>query len=380
MNTDAVAPARAGTKLSALLLAVALAALVSACGSTNSSTTAGNSGSSGGSTTSSSEDPATGSTAIPYDGPEKQYIGAVPGATQKPGYKFTIGFLQPAGFIPTLIVDQQAVEAETKALGGQFIALDANDSVQTQVSQFNDLIAKRVSAIISFPLDPSAEGPSLKAAGQAGITVVEQEAPAEVTQPKVPGAVTQITQGWDQSSYLTMKAIAALKPGDTFGVIDTASPIPALHYQAQTEIAWGEKLGLRFTGKVFATADTPSAWAAAANALTEKYPTTKLVLAYNDPAALSAMSALRSGGHTDVQIAGTNGYSSGARAAIASGAMLADYAVPWNAIGKATVDIAYEALTKQKPADSFAVAYIPPGVVATKATLNEPAVTSETVK
>jgi len=382
MNTDVVAATRAGTKLGALLVALGLAASVSACGSSGSSTTASNSGSSGASSTASGDpgSTGTGTSAIPYDGPEKQYIGAVPGATEKPGYKFTIGFLQPAGFIPTLVVDQQAAEAETKALGGQFIALDANDSVQTQVSQFNDLIAKKVSAIISFPLDPSAEGPSLKAAEQAGIPVIEQEAPAEVTQPRVPSTVTQVTQGWDQSSYLTMKAIATLEPGVTFGVIDTSSPIPALHYQAETETAWGEKFGLKFTGKVFATADTPSAWAAAAESLITKYPTTKVILAYNDPVALSGISALRSGGHTDVKLATTNGYSTGAKAEIESGAMIADYTVPWNAIGKATTDIVYEVLTKQKPATSFAVAYIPPGVVATKATLDEPAVTSETVK
>lgn len=375
---------RAFSFVGCAMCVTAVALLLSACGgssgSSSSSTAAATEASpptNGQSAASTTESAAT---SVAYSGPDKQYMTEVPVPTKKPGFSFSIGFLQPAGFVPALVANQNGAEEEAKGLGGTFTALDANDSPQQQVSNFNDLLAKSVSGVVSYPLDPNALGPPIESANKAGVPVVQEDAPADLSEPPIAGSVSNVTQGWDLGSYETMKAIAELKPGVAFGVINSSSPIPALHYQTEREIVWGEKFGLKYTGEVSAQHDTPDAWAEATNALMQQFPETEVIVTYNDISALSALTALKGSGKNEVQVATSAGFSEGAKAAIESGGMLASFVVPWKAIGAAAVDIAYGSMTDQEPAGGYAAAYVIPSVVATKENLTDPAVTSEMTK
>lgn len=362
-------------------IGVAITLAVAACGSSSDTSTSSPASSAAPTTASTTASTAAGSTAkVEYSGPEAEYMTAPAQVKRKPGFRFSIGYLQPAGFVPTLVGNQKAAEARTKELGGKFLANDANAQVQKQVSNFNDLLAQDVSAVVSFPLDPSALGPAVDRATKSNVPVVNVNAPADLSQPAIPGYLTNVDQGFDYGSYATMKAIAEIKPGTAFGVIGTASPIPSLHYMADRTVYWGKKMGLEYTGMTEAQADNPEQWGAAANTLLTRFPDTKVIVTYQDPAALSALSAVRSSGHNDVQVATTNGYSAQAKQAIESGGMIASYAVPWRAMGRAMVDAAYAKLTKQIPADGLSPNIVMKGDVATKETLASPNVASELVK
>jgi D-xylose transport system substrate-binding protein len=68
--------------------------------------------------------------------------------------------------------DEAALRAAAKKYGVDVIFQWANDSVTTQVSQFENLISLKPSVIATNPIDAAALGPQVEAAHQAGIPVI----------------------------------------------------------------------------------------------------------------------------------------------------------------------------------------------------------------
>lgn len=282
-----------------------------------------------------------------FDGPSSRYFSDVPSPKTTPGTKFVLGFSDPYAAIPGLLAEQKAACAEAVKLGGSCISKDANVSVQTQVSQVNELLSQHVTALAIDPLDPQALAPSFTAAKNAKVPVVAADTPADTSQATNPLIAASISQAFDYSAWVTVGAAAKAMRGATFAILGTASPNPVLQYLLSQEKAYALAFGLKFAGQVDAQQDTPTQWSSAASTLAQKYPAMKLVLTYNDPSALAASSAIRASGRSDVKVADANGYSAAAKAAIQSGAMIASYAVPWTLKGKALADAAYEAQTRQ---------------------------------
>ncbi|WP_104401968.1 sugar ABC transporter substrate-binding protein [Vibrio penaeicida] len=67
---------------------------------------------------------------------------------------------------------KQSVEAEGKRVGAKVIVVDARGDSATQVSQIQDLITRKVDAIIYIPAGATAASVPVKAARNAGIPVV----------------------------------------------------------------------------------------------------------------------------------------------------------------------------------------------------------------
>ncbi|MDP9292013.1 MAG: sugar ABC transporter substrate-binding protein [Verrucomicrobiota bacterium] len=78
---------------------------------------------------------------------------------------------------------KQSVEREAKAKGIKVITVDAKGDAATQVSQIQDLITRKVSALIYIPAGATAAGVPVKAAKEAGIHVVNVDRNA----PDAPG-------------------------------------------------------------------------------------------------------------------------------------------------------------------------------------------------
>ena len=78
---------------------------------------------------------------------------------------------------------KQSVEREAKAKGVKVITVDAKGDGATQVSQIEDLITRKVDAIIYIPAGASAAGVPVKAARDAKIPVVA----VDRNPPDVPG-------------------------------------------------------------------------------------------------------------------------------------------------------------------------------------------------
>lgn len=78
---------------------------------------------------------------------------------------------------------KQSVEAETKAKGVNLIVVDAKGDAATQVDQIQDLITRKVNALIYIPAGATAAGVPVKACKAAGIPVINVDRNA----PDVPG-------------------------------------------------------------------------------------------------------------------------------------------------------------------------------------------------
>jgi ribose transport system substrate-binding protein len=83
----------------------------------------------------------------------------------------TICYVTAADSHPYATPANEALDARAKELGIRVLSLSQNFNVQTGVQQLNTCIARRVSGIILWPLDPQAYSPGLVRAKAAGIPV-----------------------------------------------------------------------------------------------------------------------------------------------------------------------------------------------------------------
>lgn len=329
-----------------VLSVTAVAALaLSACssGSGSQSASAGNT-SSGGTTAKTIN--------IPYSGPEEHYqtIGS---PAIKPGTKCTIGYQDIIESVPAQKAEQDAAQAEAKRLGCGFIALNDQVTPTTQVNNFNQLVAQKVSAIIVFPIVASSLTPSLKRAKAAGIYVLGQSAPVAANDPAIPGYSTNMLHMSDTEAYLRVKSVAAAKPGARFVEMGLAAPVAVLQYYAARTKYWAAKFGLHYLGEIDAAQDNPGGYSQAASAILAKYPTMQALFTFSDNSAVGAASVLRSSGKSGILISGADG-SEESFNAIKAGTVFNSPQPNFLLSAKELVDGAYDLITKQHlplPAD-----------------------------
>jgi len=326
-------------------LTAALAVGLAACSSGSSgSSSAGSAPTSSASASAAASDASLLQLQGTYQGPESDVPSSYANPTVNPDAKFVVGWLNPNGVVPGLNAEQQYAQQETTKLGGKFIALDANASITLQVSQFNDLLAEHVSAIMVNPNDPGSLTPDLKQAAADHIPVISVSG-AIAGQPAWAGYETNLVQGEDQAAYYNVAAVAKADPGATFAVMSYAAPIPVLEYWAQRTKYWGQKLGLHFVDETDTTATTPAAQATAMSGILARDPNVQAVFCFNDEAAESAVSVARQAGK-HVLVSGTEGNTT-ARQLIKSGEMFSTFAFNWQALGAQAVIAAYDLVTNQ---------------------------------
>ncbi len=261
---------------------------------------------------------------VAFDGPE----ASIPHSfgdlkTTKP---LTIGWLSPNEKIPALAELQNGITAVIKKAGDTLVAKDCQLDFNTQVNQFQELIARKVDGIIVYPLNPDALGPQLAAAKKAGIPVVAINTPIQAGQPIAPGYAANVLQGFDTAAYNRAKYVASVEPGASYGLIGLAIPIGTLKYYMQRERYWADKFGLKFVGEQDAKSDDPAGGADAMTALAGRNPNVKVVFAYNDPSALGAAGSARSAGK-DIRVLGSDAADQATMTAIQGGQLFASYHV-----------------------------------------------------
>ncbi len=336
---------RQAFRTSALSVVAVAALALSACGSSGSQSASAGNTSSGG--TSAARVPN-----IPYSGPEEHYqtIGS---PTIKPGTKCTIGYQDIIESVPAQKAEQNAAGAEAKRLGCSYIALNDQVTPTTQVNNFNQLVAEKVSAIIVFPIVASSLTPSLQKAKAAGIYVLGQSAPVAADDPAIPGYSTNMLHMSDTEAYLRVKSIAEAKPGAKFVEMGLAAPVALLQYYAARTKFWAAKFGLHYLGEIDSAADDPAGYAAAASAIVAKYPTMQALFTFSDNSAVGAAAVLRSSGKSGILISGADG-SEESFNAIRAGTVFNSPQPNFLLSGKMLVDAAYDLITKQNlplPAD-----------------------------
>jgi ribose transport system substrate-binding protein len=283
--------------------AIGLLIGVSACGgksksntSTSSATSTSASGG-GGSTTSSAS-------AVAFTSVEQNVPGAYP--QPKPG-KFHFAYLNPVGGNEFLHTLGEAMRLETKKLGGTYTELDAKGDVNTQVSQFDQLIAQKVDGIAVFALDPGSVAPEVKRAKRAHIRLVTIDLDF-AAQPNLLGFDTQVLQRRDEAAYLGAKQMAkAVGSGSSVGTIDFAVKVPSIVFSIDRGKFWAQKFGLKIAGNASNPSDDIAGGEKAMTTVLGKFPDIKGVIAYNDPSAIGAASAARSQGKRTLTLGGQNG-------------------------------------------------------------------------
>jgi ribose transport system substrate-binding protein len=280
--------------------ASAVAALVglSACGGSGNGSTATSGGGAAASTTGSA------APAVQFTSVEQNVPDSYP---QPKSGKFHLAYLNPVGANEFLHTLGEGMRLEVKKLGGTYTELDAKGDVNTQVSQFDQLIAQKVDGIAVFALDPGSVAPEVKRAKKAGIPLVTIDYDFS-DKPDLKGFDTQVLQRRDEAAYLGAQQMAKLVgKGATVGTIDFAIKVPSIVFSIDRGKYWAQQFGLKIGGGASNPSDDIAGGEKAATQLLGKFPGLKGVIAYNDPSAIGAASAARSQGNRDIVLGGQNG-------------------------------------------------------------------------
>ncbi|MCD6728334.1 MAG: sugar ABC transporter substrate-binding protein [Solirubrobacteraceae bacterium] len=330
--------ARRTVAMAMLATAMALAGCGGSADSskTEASTTAG----------STTEASATTELVKPYDGFEKEYPDSFPTPSKAEGKQFTIGCQNPVGTgNETTTTFCKGVEAQAKALGMGYIGLVDGLDIDKQVTNFNQLLAQNVDAIVLYPLAPDALRASLNKAKSQNVPVVG----FDVTFTKdadAPGYLAQVWQGRDHQAYESVAYMAKLAPNGKVGLIGIGAPVPALKYLIERQRFWAEQLGLEVVGEQDNTSDDVAGGSKAMTGLLGRFGDIDGVIGYNDESAVGAYTAARGQGREDVKIIAINGSDLGLTA-LRAGRISAVVQVDAANQGAQAAVAAYNQLTKQ---------------------------------
>ena len=260
-----------------------------------------------------------------YSGPERGLPTSMPKITPKKAANVRIGF-QVVADNESNVAAVKLMKAEAKQLGVDLMILYNHVRADKQVTDFDQMIAQKVDAIIFYPLDPKAIRPSIAKAKRAGIPLFAQDAILPGQKPPADIKST-IISGRDHQAYLQVKEMARLKPRAKIVVVGLGLPVAALEYYVKRVQYWAKRAGLEVLGRVDNPTDNEAGAEQAMRGALGRFPDIDAIIAYNDPSALGAYAAARASGKDVISI-GNNGGSDG-RAGVERGRLAATVQVDW---------------------------------------------------
>jgi ABC-type sugar transport system substrate-binding protein len=220
---------------------------------------------------------------------------------------YRLAYLNPVQANEFLSTMGEAMRLETERLGGSMTELDAKGDVDTQVSQFNQLIAQDVDGIAVFALDPGSVAPAVERAREAGIELVTIDLTFDSTE-DIGQFASQVWQRRDEAAYLGAQEMARrVGEGGQVATIDFAIKVPSIVYSIERGKHWAEQFGLELLGNASNPSDDIAGGQQAMTELLGKFPDMSGVIAYNDPSAIGAAAAARTQGKRDLVFGGQNG-------------------------------------------------------------------------
>lgn len=100
-------------------------------------------------------------------------------APKEAAKQVVIGFSQVTLDSPFYVALMDAAKAEAEAKGAKLVYVDAQNNIEKQNKDIQDLITKGINVLILNPSNPTAVNPSLLAAKQANIPVVTVDRPTD---------------------------------------------------------------------------------------------------------------------------------------------------------------------------------------------------------
>ena len=99
-------------------------------------------------------------------------VASLGGCTRKDAGRFVVGFSQMESDNPWRIAQTASLKSEAQKRGVELVVTDAQGQTAKQVSDVEDLIARRVNIILLAPREFEGLAPALQAAKQASIPVI----------------------------------------------------------------------------------------------------------------------------------------------------------------------------------------------------------------
>jgi inositol transport system substrate-binding protein len=237
---------------------------------------------------------------------------------------------------------------KAKDMGGvdlQFV--DGRNDVNKQLDQVQELIGKKVDALIVNPVDTAATGRITKAATAAGIPLVYVNRRPD--DPKLPAGVASVTSDDKEAGRMQMEYIANKLNGKgtvvillgelsnnstrdrTEGVKEVLKKYPDIKIAEEQEGAWGRQKGMDITNNWLTQGRDFSA-----------------VLSNNDEMAIGASMALKQAGKKqgDVLVAGVDGTPDGL-AAVKKGDLTVSVFQDAKGQGEGSIDAAVKLAKKE---------------------------------
>jgi ribose transport system substrate-binding protein len=238
------------------------------------------------------------------------------GGNSADGKKIVIGFSQVTFESPfyTSLVD--AAKAEAEKQGAELIVVDAQNDIEKQNADVQDLITKGIDVLVLNPTNPTAVTPALNAAKNANVPVVTVDRP---TEEKVASFVGRDNK--EMGRIAGKQAVALLGgEGKAQGKIielqgDAGGKVMMDRHDGFHEIV-GKEPGVTIVEGPYCDYVRAKAVKAFQDLL-QANPDVKLVYAHNDDMALGALQVLEQANMLDqVKIVGIDGLSEAVKAII----------------------------------------------------------------
>jgi ribose transport system substrate-binding protein len=219
--------------------------------------------------------------------------------------KFSIAYIPPVIANPSIRAMNDAMGQKAKQLGMSFSTVGGEYNPAAQVVAMNAVIQRKFDAVAVWPLDPNGLRPSLDKAKKAGMTVLVEDSPGDK------GSYDIDLRFDDQAAAakvaeLGAKAVKASGKPCAAGIIQGIPVVQILNWRNIGLEQGLKKAGCTILNKQVNVKDITDGARPIADAWKTKYGNKMtLVVAYNDPSAAGAISALDSSWHP--LITGFNG-------------------------------------------------------------------------
>jgi len=231
---------------------------------------------------------------------------------------FTIGYAGAIQANPNNKAVEDGIRTQASELGMNVVVTDANLDPNKQIADVESLVAQGVDAIIIWPLDPNGIQAALDKARQANIPIIVQDTPDA-------GDVASNFQVNNFESAKKAAEIVAQEVGQgaEIGIIQGLPVVGVLIARNEGFAAGAQEAGLKVVAEQVNDKDSADGARPIVDAWKAKFAANlKGVLAYNDPSALGAASAV--GGDFTPLVVGINGDAEGV-AAVKDGRLLATF-------------------------------------------------------
>jgi ABC-type sugar transport system substrate-binding protein len=227
--------------------------------------------------------------------------GAKPGAHKK---QISVAFVPPVIANPIIKALNDGVKLKAESLGMKFTTVGGQFDPQAQIIAVDSIVQRHFDAMAIWPLDPKGIQPSLDKVRKAGIALVVVETPS----------VKPYLANFDQQATVSRKAeaiYAANAAKKKFGScqVGIIEGIPVVDVLRELNVgmeAGAKAAGCTILDKQINQKDNSDGARPIADAWKTKYGSKmNLILAYNDPSALGALSTVDA--NFNPLIAGGNG-------------------------------------------------------------------------